>query len=60
MDKKKAYYWTDASGRKIDVDLMDLGHLRNTLKMLIRMAYAKKIKEILDKKVVETPIRIEL
>ena len=29
-------YWTTAKGVKIDVDVMDINHLRNTLKMIIR------------------------
>ena len=34
--KNKTYYWTTKSGEKINVDDMDLTHLRNTLKMIIR------------------------
>lgn len=29
-------YWTMKNGQKIDVDTMDVQHLRNTLKMIIR------------------------
>lgn len=29
-------YWTMKNGQKIDVDDMDINHLRNTLKMIIR------------------------
>lgn len=29
-------YWTMRNGQKINVDHMDINHLRNTLKMLIR------------------------
>ena len=29
-------YWTMKNGQKIDVDTMDITHLRNTLKMIIR------------------------
>ena len=29
-------YWTMKDGQKINVDDMDIGHLRNTLKLLIR------------------------
>lgn len=29
-------YWTMKNGQKIDVDTMDIQHLRNTLKMIIR------------------------
>ena len=28
-------YWTMKNGQKIDVDTMDITHLRNTLKMII-------------------------
>ena len=28
-------YWTMKNGQKIDVDTMDVQHLRNTLKMII-------------------------
>ncbi len=31
-----AVYWTMRDGTKIDVDDMDINHLRNTLKMIIR------------------------
>jgi len=34
--KQKKYYWTQKNGCKIDVDTMDINHLRNTLKMIIR------------------------
>ena len=36
-------YWTMQNGQKINVDDMDINHLRNTLKMIIR-ANAKKSK----------------
>lgn len=29
-------YWTTKSGQKIDIDTMDIDHLRNTLKMIVR------------------------
>jgi hypothetical protein len=29
-------YWTMRNGKKVSVDDMDINHLRNTLKMLIR------------------------
>ncbi len=29
----KKYYWTMKNGQKIDIDLMDENHLRNTLKI---------------------------
>jgi hypothetical protein len=34
--KNKTYYWTTKTGEKINVDDMDLNHLRNALKMIIR------------------------
>jgi len=34
--KKKDYYWIMKNGQKINVDDMDIQHLRNTLKMIIR------------------------
>jgi len=33
---KEPVYWTMRNGQKINVDDMDVNHLRNTLKMLIR------------------------
>lgn len=33
---KKTIYWTMRDGNKINVDKMDINHLRNVLKMLIR------------------------
>ena len=29
-------YWTMQNGQKIDIDTMDINHLRNTLKMIVR------------------------
>jgi len=34
-------YWTMKNGQKIDVDTMDINHLRNSLKMLIKALRAK-------------------
>ena len=31
----KTIYWKDRKGQQIDVDLMDINYLRNTLKMII-------------------------
>lgn len=31
-----AVYWTTKSGEKVDIDQMDIQHLRNTLKMIVR------------------------
>ena len=33
---KEPIYWTMKDGNKINVDHMDLNHLRNTLKMIIK------------------------
>jgi predicted AAA+ superfamily ATPase len=41
-------YWTTKTGEKILVDNMDLNHLRNTLKMIIRNIN-KKEKEIIKR-----------
>jgi len=38
-------YWTMANGQKISVDDMDIQHLRNTLKMLIRNIEKAKSKK---------------
>ena len=32
---KEPVYWTMRNGQKINVDYMDVNHLRNTLKMII-------------------------
>ena len=40
--EKETIYWTTKDGIKIDVDKMDLTHLRNTLKMIIRTYNAAK------------------
>ena len=39
------YYWTMKNGQKIDVDLMDENHLRNTLKMILRNIENAEAKE---------------
>ena len=41
---KKDYYWTMKNGQKINVDDMDVNHLRNTLKMIIRNIEASEKK----------------
>ena len=40
----KKYYWTMANGQQIDVDHMDVTHLRNSLKMVIRAIEATNAK----------------
>ena len=42
---KKDYYWTMKNGQKINVNDMDLQHIRNTLKMIIRNIEASEKKE---------------
>lgn len=46
------YIWTTREGKKINVDDMDINHLRNSLKMCMRnMESARKmLKEIANKK----------
>ena len=39
---RKKYYWTMANGQQIDVDHMDITHLRNVLKMILRNIEAQK------------------
>ena len=41
----KKYYWTMKNGKKIDIDLMDENHLRNTLKMILRNIENAEAKE---------------
>lgn len=36
MKDNSPVYWKMRNGRLIDVDLMDVNHLRNVLKMIIR------------------------
>lgn len=43
--KNKDYYWMTKDGQKINVDDMDLNHLRNTLKMILRNIEALEKKE---------------
>ena len=37
-------YWTKRDGERIDVDLMDEKHLKNTLKMIINKEHRKEKK----------------
>ena len=46
--EKKTYYWTTRSGEKINVDDMDIEHLRNALKMIIRNSQSKENKFCLN------------
>jgi len=32
----KNYYWTMKNGQKINIDDMDINHLRNSLKLIVR------------------------
>jgi hypothetical protein len=36
-------YWKMRNGKSIDIDAMDLNHLRNTLKMIVRNSQKSKI-----------------
>ena len=38
---KDIVYWTMRDGKKISVDDMDINHLRNTLKMILRKAQSE-------------------
>lgn len=38
---KDIVYWTMRDGQKISIDDMDINHLRNTLKMILRKAQSK-------------------
>lgn len=42
MRNEEKVYWTMANGQKIDVNDMDVKHLRNTLKLIIRSINAVK------------------
>lgn len=44
--KNKVYYWVTREGESINVDDMDITHLRNTLKMIIRNNQPKQKKKI--------------
>lgn len=46
--EKKTYYWTTRAGEKINVDDMDIEHLRNALKMIIRNSQPKENKFCLN------------
>ena len=39
-------FWTTKAGDKIDIDKMDVDHLRNALKMIVRNWEARKNLEI--------------
>jgi hypothetical protein len=40
----RQYFWTTREGKKINVDDMDINHLRNVLKMIIRQVEDRKPK----------------
>ena len=44
MKNTNQVFWTMKDGTQIDVDTMDITHLRNTLKMIIRNIEAKRTK----------------
>ncbi len=39
-------YWTMRNGQQIDVDQMDINHLRRTLKMIIRNSKKQVVKPV--------------
>lgn len=39
-------YWRMKDGKSIDIDSMDLNHLRNVLKMIVRNNQKRRTKEI--------------
>ena len=39
-------YWTTKDGKKIDVDKMDIDHLRNVVKLIIRKMEEKMNRDI--------------
>lgn len=41
----RKYYWTQKDGKQINVDSMDVNHLRNTLKLIIRNIENSKVKK---------------
>lgn len=42
---EETIYWTMRNGQKISVDAMDINHLRNVLKMLIKAKRAESTKK---------------
>lgn len=52
-------YWKMRDGKLIDVDEMDINHLRNTLKMLIRASQAQVRNSQIAKKPAP-PLKFEL
>jgi len=45
MKNSNKVYWTQKNGVEIDIDAMDIQHLRNTLKMIVRNT-KRKIEEV--------------
>jgi hypothetical protein len=45
-------FWTMRNGEKIDIDKMDINHLRNSLKLVVRAIENQK-KEIIRKRKIE-------
>ncbi len=44
MNNNNIIYWKTKSGELVDIDKMDINHLRNTLKMIVRN-YQKSTKK---------------
>lgn len=49
--KSGKVYWTMKNGQKIDVDEMDINHLRNTLKMIVRNIHERRERSFLNFKI---------
>jgi hypothetical protein len=52
-------YWTMKNGQKIDIMEMDINHLRNVLKMILRKNRVKKPIGNIDRKFLEDRIAEE-
>jgi hypothetical protein len=45
MDTKEIIYWKQRNGVLISVDEMDINHLRNVLKMIIKNSNKRKVQQ---------------
>ena len=52
MSKDKVF-WTTKEGVEIDIDQMTIDHLRNTLKMIVRVKNSR-VKKVFDEHVKQT------
>lgn len=46
----RVYYWTTADGKKIDVDHLEVSHMRNILKQIIRNNEFLELQQLKAKK----------